>query len=446
MCQTDLSLFDVGGNASVEMAEVHVNDSRSLDEILASISGGQESHAEIFEALKSVATTRPESSPRVESKPAVPPTEASNQFVCPMCDAPVDAVASACPNCGARFEEGEAAEFECPVCRATVAPDANRCPACGVLFAEEEPAVPEPPTSALRAVASPPAPKPPPPKPASLFGSGVAEKLAALRKARREFAVPSLGGDRKLMYRELPKVVNDVRGLLVAAKRMGLEIEKEKHVINDAIAAGKQRDVERALRTIGEARKALEIAITEYLSKRIEASVQEVNRVGPMEESEKVEKLIQDAVSAIEARTYEASFDRIEEATKGFQTQARDYVEARDSLNSGDRLLADVKALGMDVGDIERLLKDGREAMARKDQTRALRSSTEARERLATALPTFVDQEMKKARNVLLDMKVRGGDLSKPVAILKAASVHAKKEEWSNAVRYLKEFRREIGS
>jgi len=75
-----------------------------------------------------------------------------------------------------------------------------------------------------------------------------------------------------------------------------------------------------------------------------------------------------------------------------------------------------------------------------------VRISKQIRERMTSDLPAFVQEEMKKARNILLDKKMRGGDLSKSIGILKAASVHMKKEEWSEAIRYLKEFHREIDS
>jgi len=109
-----------------------------------------------------------------------------------------------------------------------------------------------------------------------------------------------------------------------------------------------------------------------------------------------------------------------------------------------DRLLSDAKHLGLDVREVERFIRTGREAMSRRDQATALKAAQEARERLTKALPSFVEDEMKKARNVLLDLKMRGGDLSKPIGILKAASIHAKKEDWGAAIRYLREFRREV--
>jgi hypothetical protein len=419
-----------------------VNDTRSLDDILASISGDRTS-AEIFEALKSVAKTQP--APEGSSTGGVH-APGQEQFMCPVCEARVDARAKTCPSCGAQFEEGEEAEFECPVCRTTVSADSNRCPGCGVLFAEEEPAEPVI-ASRERAEAHPAMPsRPPSPAPTITFGAGLGERLASVRRSRREAPMPTPSGDRKLMYRELPKYVNDVRGLLVSAKRMGVEIEKEKRTINEAIAAGKRREVERALANIAEAKHALDVALTEHLARRIEAIVAQVGRVGAPERANDLEGVLREAVNRIEARNYDGAFEQVEHADKAFQTQAHDYVEANESLDQEDRILADAKSLGMDVGEVETLLQEGRAAMSRRDQQGAMNAAQEARARLAKALPAFVDGEMRRARNQLLDLKVRGGDLSKPIGILKAASVHAKREDWGSAIRYLREFRKEVDS
>ncbi|HEX9568024.1 MAG TPA: zinc ribbon domain-containing protein, partial [Thermoplasmata archaeon] len=137
-CQTDLTLFDIGGGT--DPLEMPVKDGRSIDEILASIMEGKEDHHEIFETLKNVARETPELAEVGAAAKARPATEAEadlgEQFLCPVCETLVSADATVCPGCGAEFSEGEATEYECPVCKTSVPADADRCPSCGVRFAE----------------------------------------------------------------------------------------------------------------------------------------------------------------------------------------------------------------------------------------------------------------------------------------------------------------------
>src|SRR5256712_8292724 len=138
-CQTDLTLFDIGGG--LDPTDTPVKDGRNIDEILASIMEGKEDHREIFETLKNVARETPDSDEVVvesESHAAAEPAkDLGEQFLCPVCETLVSADATVCPGCGAEFSEGAATEYECPVCKAAVPADADQCPSCGVRFAEE---------------------------------------------------------------------------------------------------------------------------------------------------------------------------------------------------------------------------------------------------------------------------------------------------------------------
>lgn len=460
ICQTDLSLFEVAGPTS-DVADSHVSDGRTIDEILASITGESARQPDIFETLKSVAKSshsaddvlvgEKRSSAEAETKVA------AQHFMCPVCETSVAADASVCPGCGAQFAEGEATEFECPVCKASVAGDAPACPSCGVRFATEgeaasggidldtPAAAPAAPTASVPvAEPHPAAPRGTPPATPDSFAK-LKDRLSAVHQAKKEAKRELPLGDRKLMYRELPRLVNDVKALLLSAKKVGLQIESEKRLINEAIQAGKGHDVEKAVRMINEAKRALDVAFAHHLTAQIEAFVQEVRSAGA-KETAAVDAPLHEAVDLLESGNYEGSWERLQAAMKGFQAQAKDYHEARDTLGEGEQLVAEVKTLNMDVRDVERLLRQAREAMQRRDQAGAIRFATQARARLDRDIPDFVQSEMKRARNTLLELKMRGGDLSKPIGILKVASVHMKKLEWREAVRYLREFRREVDS
>jgi len=433
----------------VEVADLHAAEGRSIDEILASITGGRDVGSDIFETLKSVAKAPGgaeetlASRARATATTAVPP-EPEAAFVCPVCNTSVEGDATACPGCGAQFVEGEAAEFECPVCKSAVAEDADRCPSCGVQFAgdEEAESPPRPEPEVAPPARAPPVPPVTPSEAA--FRSDLRTRLQATQRARREAPVEPPSGDRKLMYRELPRLVNEVKARLVSAKKLGIPIEDEKRLINDAIAAGKRRDIERAVGLIDEAKHALDIAFTDFIGGRIQSFLGEVSKAGTRRGPE-FERALEEAVERLEGGDYDAAWEGFEDASAGFQTQAKGYHEARDALARDERVLAEVRALGMDTKEIEQHLKPGRDALGRQDTNGALRNAKAAHEAVLRLVPAFVNEEMRKARNTLLDLKMRGGDLSKPIGILKAASVHAKKEEWSDALRYIKEFHKEVG-
>ena len=443
-CLTDLSLFDLQGSSPDEAVDLHTGEGRSIDEILASIMEGKADQPEIFETLKSVATaraSRPDAGSASRPPPPPPPpppaeAEPVQEFLCPVCDTVVRPEDKVCPGCGAEFSEGESMEYECPVCKAAVPADAAECPNCGVRFESEgvaPPVSPGPPGPAGGA----PGPPSPPSTPASLEAR-IAKLRSTVRDARPKMSL----GDRKVIARELPKLVNDVKPLLVSAKRIGLDIEGGKRLINEAVVAGKKRDIERAVKLIADARLMLDVAFVDFIGSRIDSLVAEMDRAGGR--SATVEQPLETAASRLEALEYDAAWEALQTAIQAFQSQAKEYSEARGLLASTDALVADGRSMGMAVREVEDLTERSRTAIAQRDLTGGLRYAKEANERVLQLVPDFVHEEMRTARNTLLDLKMRGYDLSRPIGVLKEASARVKSEDWNEALRFLKEFRKEL--
>jgi rubrerythrin len=455
-CQTDLTLFDIGGG--LDPTDTPVRDGRSIDEILASIMEGKEDHREIFETLKNVARETPESAdvgaaakPRAVTEAAA---DLGEQFLCPVCETLVSADATVCPGCGAEFSEGEATEYECPVCKASVPADADRCPSCGVRFAED----PQTATARMGKIREPPpiiaavqeaAPTrsfAAPTVSGKPTRSPLQNRIEQLRRTRREAERRIPTGDRKLLYRELPKLVNEVKPLLVSAKRIGLEIEEGKRIINDAIQAGKGRDIERAVTLIADARQTLDVAFVDFIGGEIDTFIEELRAAKGDAGVQAATPKLQEAVGRLEAGDYDAAWDRFQGALGTFHTEAKDFHEARKIIDDGDRLAREVRSMGMDLRDPERLLRQGRESLDRRDVAGALRLGQQAQERMKRDVPAFVQEQMRKARNELLDLKVRGNDLSRPIGILKDASGFVKREAWGDALRQIREFHKAVQS
>ncbi len=469
-CLTDLTLFDLGDNAATETSEVRAGEGKSIDDILASIMNGKAEQPEIFETLKNVAKNHPSTKDLVvEAKPAPGPPatsppakpsaptpepevrEAESQLLCPVCDNPVRPTDTVCPGCGAEFSEGQATEYECPVCKAGVPADADHCPSCGVRFAseEEEP----PPEHAAAEVATPPPVPPSPPAPAVAavpakplevvrFGLGprVAQLKEEVRTSEREIPF----GDRKLIARELPRLVNEVKPLLVSAKRIGVQIDEGKRLINGAVDAGKRKELEKAVKLISDARRSLDIAFVDFIGSKLGSLASEIEASGKGEAAALVRPQLEGALARLDKRDFDGAWDGLQAARTTFQSQAKEYMEGRKILEATERLLAEVRSLGMDPQEVERLARQSREAGERRDLPASFRLARQAQERLLQLVPEYVQSAMRDARDRLLDVKVRGGDLSRPVGILKEASAHVKGEEWSEAIRFLKEFDKEI--
>ncbi len=452
----------MGGEGDEESGELRAPTGKSIDDILASIMDGKSEPPEIFETLKSVAGSHPstkdliaEAKPRGPSPaPAAPEAESApeQQFLCPVCDTAVRPTDKVCPGCGAEFSEGEATEYECPMCKAPVPADADHCPSCGVRFASEagEPEAPQPPAAPAAAAgpsrASPAEGVTAAPAAGTLGTPSlrVGPRVEALKDEVRTESHDLPFGDRKLIARELPKLVNEVKPLLVSAKNIGVTIEEGKRLINSAIEAGKRKEMEKAVKLISDARRSLDLAFVSFIGGRMQALASEIDAAGPGEGATMARPLLEEGLAGLGEREYTAAWGSFQKAKSVFQTQAKEYTEGRKILEATERLAGEVRSMGMDPKEVDGLVRKSREAVSRHDLPGSLRLAKQAQERLLQVVPEFVQSEMRQARDRLLDLKMQGGDLTKPVGILKEASGHVKNQEWSEAIRFLKEFQKEV--
>src|SRR2546426_1003061 len=165
--------------------------------------------------------------------------------------------------------------------------------------------------------------------------------------------------------------VTEVKPLLVSAKRIGLEIEEGKRIINDAIQAGKGRDIERAVTLIADARRTLDVAFVDFIGGQIDTFLQELRTAKGDAGVQAATPKLQEAVGRLEAGDYDAAWDRFQLALGTFQTDARDFHEARQMIDGGDRLAREARAMGMDLRGPERTLRQGRESLDPPDVTAA---------------------------------------------------------------------------
>jgi len=453
-CKTDLTLFDIDSDGLLDVDKIKVNNRKSIDDLLASIVE-EKAEPEIIEEIKTIAKndTAPEEVEVV-------------RFECPACGSEVDEKATVCPGCGVSFAEEAVEQFECPVCGSPVSSEASECPACGVHFEEsktEETAEKEEDLLSLQGEGIPE------PKrmeveeiegleepiveeevkevevPVEKKAVSLVERMMALRKLRaEELKIPGVE-DRKALYKELPNLVNEVKPMLLSAKRFGIDIGQSKELINKAIASGKKKNIEEAVSFVRESKRALQDAFTLQIAERIDSFYDEVRKAKEAgNDLSSSEKYLEEAIAYLEKEDFEGSIERLQRAREEFERTAGGYKNAKDALNSAESLVQDAKAFNMNIQEAERLLNQGREALFKRDWDVAVLCANHSKERIMKDLPEFLSKEMKKARNVLLDMKMKGADLTKPINILKEASISMRKQEYGEAIKYLRTFKKEV--
>lgn len=461
-CHTDLTLFDFDSEPGLDLDKIKINDEKSIDQILANIvSEEKREGGDLLEDIKSLGAN----DTLVEEA-----AEEMVEFECPVCGASVAADASVCAGCGAEFVEEAAAEFECPVCKAAVSAEADSCPSCGVEFEPEEEPAPEPEPEVVRekkdfeegeAILIPELrpedvtgkteePQPEIEVPEKLEIEAPAPGISVLERARakREMRqIPEIEEDVdvRTLYKNLPKLVNEVKPMLISAKKLGIDITESRKLISDAIAAGKRRDIRRAVNLVRQSKTDLEDAFTEQIAESIETFREEVREAKELgAEVEKVEDIVESSILSLENEDFEGSIKDLQSAKKEFEKVGAGITTAKDALRESGQLISDAAVFDIDISEAEHLYKEGASALERREWDVASLFAKQSREKLIEKLPGKLTEEIRKARDTLLDLKVRGGDLKRPIQILKKASTTLKDERYIDSLKLLKVFKKEI--
>lgn len=501
VCNADLSLFEdvsMAEDFDIESPDTDIKiENESLDNLLGTIVSEMKEGAE--EAQVTEQFECPICGAMVDIDADVCPNcgavfvEEEEEFECPVCGALVDADATFCPKCGAKFVEEEA-EPEAPEEGEAQAPSQPEFPEetetepleaeeTGELPSQveekEEEVRPEPAAAETSGQPGFPEKIEPPLKEAE-----TAEETKEIREEESQFlkrmrdlrkegekepsAVEAAGPagpepeterpapvsaappeEKKLStrdkYRKLPVLVSKVKPLLIIARQNNINVKKGKELIDRAVAAGRNRQIDEAINYISESRKLLEESLSIYANHDIsEIETDMPNLKAPEEVKDKLMGVIREAKSSLQEGNFDRAFQRLEIARRVLKDHRGDFQEARRMLTELENTVMDAEYFFVDVSRPKEMLENAKESAEKGDWNTAGIFAREGLELMDTILPEIIKKEMKKARNILLEAKMQGRDISKGISILKHASIASKSGNSGDALKYIKLFKAEM--
>jgi cellobiose-specific phosphotransferase system component IIA len=453
--------------------------------------------AEIRAVPEPKPTPAPEPIKEVEPEPVIQAESVGVEvetFECPQCGTPIDATATKCPQCGVMFADEDTDMFQCPACNTLVSVDAESCPGCGAVFVEPEPPAVTPKKDIEPPIAEIKAPSKKPAKPVELEKKEekVEERkgLKALFKWGRKAAEPSRKPEpspeitiqketpapapspaihpakssevhvREIKHeevtpvrapvspaskdkgRDLARMVAEMKPLLALAREKEVDIGESKQLIDNAAAAGRERQIERAIELVQKSK--------EVLMGRIDSNLADV--IAKLNEEIKVARdfggdvsrpstYIQEVARARAAGDVEAAYVYAEKAAKELLPITGRYNESKKKVEQLKNFIADCDVFIIDTRDARRLMMDSSKALEAKDFDKMDLSIKMANESLSKSIPDRMNEELRKARDELIDAKVRNVNITPMLTILKSATSLMKSGEYQQAIKEMREFK-----
>jgi len=323
------------------------------------------------------------------------------------------------PGAKREAEEEEVFEFDCPACGRHIVGEVARCPGCGTEFIIEEVPIIECP----------------------FCGEDCPPEAAVCPSCGR----PIVAEEDEQLRQEFPRLVAEVKPLLILAKDYEVEVGEGRRLIDRAVQAGKQRDLETAVQMVKEARTSIRAALDARLEMEegsLERSVGVVSRAGA--DPGEVAKALASLRSLREEGDIEGALQAAGKGRKAAERSSAKFLEANDMTESLARLIEVCERFYLDVRDAKRMLQEARDAGDHGDWGMMGILARKGREQLARSLPEVTRTEMRKAKNQLLDAKAEGKDVRTLVKVLKEAGVAMNRERYDVALELLLDFRTEL--
>ena len=413
-CGTDLSLFDL----DKDIPTIELEEGKTLENLLGSIEEGKVE--EIVEEIKTIGKSKdPEKS--IEAR------EEEAKFICPSCNAEVSPDATSCPKCGAEFGEVTIEQFECPLCSALVDASATVCPKCGAEFEDDveelgEEGLVEEKTEEV------------------LMIEGEITKPLEKEEIKEEM-------DEGGLYKQLPVVVGEIKPLLLIAKNSGIRISRSKELIDNAISAGRKKNIKKAIRLVKEGKKEVEKSLHKHISNEIALIRSEIEGAKKMgADLRSIYDLTKTCESSLREKKYAEAVKQIYDAKRGFDELFGDYRKAKNMLDGTEDLIKDAEILNLDLSEVKELYDEGRDALRKKEWEKALSLAEKNREQFIKVLLPRLSDEIKKDRALLVEAKTEMKDITKLVVLLKQINMAMGRGDYSRALKYMMTFKKEAAS
>lgn len=346
------------------------------------------------------------------------------EFDCPECGTHIVGAVSKCPCCGVEFIIEEVEELRCPECGEPLLNEATACSKCGAEFeifipeenkAESEQETPEGEVQAI--------------------DSFEAEQVEKIEEASEE----------RSLKEEFPRLVAEVKPMLALAREFDVDTSQAKLLIDKAVSAGKQNDLELANGYVRECKESIESAI----KARVEEDINDLDKLkeiavkmnedpSPIEESKELARRELDSGDLKGALTHTKDGMRRAEALTG------KYVEAQNLVKELERLIDNSERFYIDTSDVRKMLEEAKAAGKNGDYSMMGIMARKGREQMMALLPGEINEEMKRAKSALLDAKAEGKEVNVMVKLLKEAASALNREKYDEALEKLVEFRSEL--
>ena len=430
--------------------------------------------------------------------------EGVDMFQCPACNSLVNIDATSCPGCGALFVDSEEAaaaeqtpatyepkpELEQPVSEVVVEPEPDEAAESAEVEAEkgagmkalfgsifskkkkrkreleevEDEAEVEPetehdeeaePESVLRRRLAPrPEPASIPPQervePDVLITPATEEPVARheaeperASKTPRTMAAPKVTDRPKA--KELARLTAEMQPLMRLASDNGIDVSESRRLVDEGAMSARAREIDRAFDKVMSARDLLMKTLTESIGLLIDDLNEEVAVAKALGGDVSRTSTYLDALAkANSSGDFEAVYVYAGKVKNELLPITGRYNESKQKLNTMRALISDSEMIAVNTKETRSQLVEATKSFEANDFDTADATVRAATKKLYAMIEPRMEDEIRRARNQLVEVKSKGMNITPMITVLKSARTLMKAKDYQQALKEMREFKEQL--
>jgi cellobiose-specific phosphotransferase system component IIA len=426
--------------------------------------------------------------------------EGVDMFQCPACNSLVNIDATSCPGCGALFVDSEEAaaagqapatyepkpELERPVSEVVVEPESDEVAEAeaekgagkkglfGSIFgkkkrkreleeaedeAETEPDI-EPdeeaePESVLRRRRTPKSEPPSIPpqervEPDVLVtpdteGPVASREAAPERTAKAPPTVAAPKATDKPKAKELARLTAEMQPLMRLASDNGIDVSESRRLVDEGAMSARAREIDRAFEKVMSARDMLMKTLTESIGQLIADLNEEVGVAKALGGDVSRTSTYLDALAkANSSGDFEAVYVYAGKVKNELLPITGRYNESKQKLNNLRTLISDSEMIAVNTKETRLQLVEATKSFEANDFDTADATVRAATKKLYAVIEPRMEDEIRRARNQLVEVKAKGMNITPMITVLKSARTLMKAKDYQQALKEMREFKEQL--
>ncbi len=241
---------------------------------------------------------------------------------------------------------------------------------------------------------------------------------------------------RKDLFKKIQQKIPKMKSLLKTAKKLDIDTEEGRELINKAVEHTKENDYEKGVETLNECRDLFREKIDEIIDDKID-EFRSLDKEGIDLSDLQLEELNRYEQN----RDYERAVELIEETEKKIDLEKEPKDELEQEISRLKNIIDQAEHLDFEIDRAEQLLQEAENEKSRENWSAGREKVNECENDLEKELIDFLKGEIQNAKRELKEAKERGKDVSEPIDLLKKANELQKENDLEGSFRSVKKYK-----